>query len=586
MATSVYQQGGYGTAALFPNPIIARRDPTTTDRVSPTGQPYQIFQGWNNELTDNNFIYLGAGNWATIASVVGSINQLTSDAGVALPAAGNINVVGGSGVTTSAAGSTLTISLTGGGTAIDSFVPDAGTNPVVPTALGAVTMAGTANQITTTGGLNTLTFSIPAIFIAPGTITATTSVTSPIYTAPAATDLDINAVAGQDIDVTLGDAAGANNISFFSSTPSLITSLDSLGNWTTQGDMIASRSDAGVDVTVEATNSDNTSLTSNAFFEAAVGGAAGGDAGIRFQVSGVATNWSAGLDNSDSDAWVLSASNTIGTSNALRFDHTSLDAQFGGDVDLPAGNLTVSGTITADEFVETITEITLTQSPLLQSNANTGAAPSGATGDVNLMSLQSGEIMEQFILGAGQTIIAPRMAAAGLLTSLDLVAAEGAEYNWGMRANASPTFVIGTSPAFFFELEVTAADIGGLDPFLAGFRIVQANDATLANYTDFAAIGANATTAADVVIIQTQLNTGGVVITNTTDAWLDTETRTFRINVSAAGVVTYLINGAPPTATAAFTFDNGDRVAPFIRHLFGAATPGAINWVRFQYGLQ
>lgn len=232
------------------------------------------------------------------------------------------------------------------------------------------------------------------------------------------------------------------------------------------------------------------------------------------------------------------------------------------------------------------TNITFAQSPVLQSSATTGAAPSGATGAVNLMALQEGEIMEQFILGAGQTIIAPRMSTTGLLTSLDLVATEGAEYNWGMRANALHTFTIGTSPAFFLELQVSAADIGGLDPLLAGFRIVQANDATLANYTDFAGIGANATTAADVVIIQTQLNTGGVVITNTTDAWTDGQTRTFRINVSAAGVVTYLINGVAPTVTAAFTFDTGDVVAPFIRHLFGATNPGAINWISMRVGLQ
>jgi len=534
MSVSVYQQGGFGTAPLFPSPIIAQRDPTTTDIVSPTGLPYQILQGWNNELTDDTFIYLGSGNWVTVASIVGSVNQLSGDAGTALPVVGNINILGGTNITTaggSPTGDDLTINL------------DA-----------AISLA--------------------------------TSVTSPLYTAPAATDLDLQAAAGQDIDIQMGDAVGANNVSFFNSTPTLVTSLDSLGTFTSQGDMITSRSDAGVNVTHQITNSDNTSLTSNAQLEIATGGAASGDAGVVLQVSGVATNWFAGLDNSDSDAFVISASATAGTNNAMRIDHTSQDIQFLGDVDLPAGNLNVNGTITADSFVENATSITFSQSPLLQSNANTGAAPTGATGDVNLMILQTGEIMEQFILGAGQTIIAPRMTTTGLLTSLDLVAAEGAEYNWGMRANAAHTFTIGTSPAFFMEIEVNAADIGGLDPFLAGFRIVQANDATLANYTDFAGIGANSTTAADVVIIQTQLNTGGVVITNTTDAWLDGQTFTFRVNVSGAGVVTYLINGVAPTITAAFTFDNGDVVAPFIRHLFGAATPGAINWIRLAVGNQ
>lgn len=233
------------------------------------------------------------------------------------------------------------------------------------------------------------------------------------------------------------------------------------------------------------------------------------------------------------------------------------------------------------------TNIRFTESPALQSAATTGAAPTGATGDVNLMVLQGGEIMEQFILGAGQTIIAPRMSATGLLTSLDLTNAEGAEYNFGAaRSNSKHAYTIGTSPAFYIELQVTAADIGGLDPFFVGFRIVQANAATFTDYTDFAAIGARATTAADVAVIGTDLNNAGEVFTNTTDAWTDGQTRTFRVNVSAAGVVTYLINGVAPTVTAAFTFDNADVVVPFIRHTFGAANPAAIDWITLKIGLQ
>ena len=121
---------------------------------------------------------------------------------------------------------------------------------------------------------------------------------------------------------------------------------------------------------------------------------------------------------------------------------------------------------------------------------------------------------------------------------------------------------------------------------MVGFRKVQANDATLTNYTDFATIGARATTAADVCVIQTDLNNAGEVITNTTDAWTDGQTKTFKVLVSAAGVVTYTINALAPTVTAAFTFDTGDVVVPFIRHLFGAATPAAINWVSLRIGFQ
>lgn len=238
------------------------------------------------------------------------------------------------------------------------------------------------------------------------------------------------------------------------------------------------------------------------------------------------------------------------------------------------------------QALKAYTDLTFNASPVLQSNASTGAAPSGATGAVNLMMMQEGEIWEQFILGAGQTIIAPRLVAAGLLSSLDLTATEGAEYCAGILATNKHAYTIGTSAAFFIELQLSAADIGGLDPLLIGFRKQQAYDATLANYTDFAGIGARATTAADVAVIQSQLNTGGVVVTNTTDAWTDGQTRTFRVNVSAAGVVTYTIDGLAPTVTAAFTFDTGDVVTPFILHLFGATNPGAINLKRLRVGLQ
>lgn len=41
--------------------------------------------------------------------------QFTADSGVAVPAAGNVNIVGGAGITTSAAGSTITITSSASG---------------------------------------------------------------------------------------------------------------------------------------------------------------------------------------------------------------------------------------------------------------------------------------------------------------------------------------------------------------------------------------------------------------------------------------------------------------------------------------
>lgn len=253
------------------------------------------------------------------------------------------------------------------------------------------------------------------------------------------------------------------------------------------------------------------------------------------------------------------------------------------------GEITVVGIvkeIDAEFLSRSGDDISFQASPVVQSALNTGAAPTGANGDVNLMMLQEGIVMEQFIIGT-QTIIAPRMSANGLLVSLDLTVAEGAEYNFGAaRSNSRHAFTIGTSPAFFAELQFRIADMDGADPYLFGFRKVEANNAVNTAYTDYATIGMIAGTSATQIVLSTELNAGGNTITNTTDLWGgDGATKTLRVLVSAAGVVTYTINGAAPTNTAAFTFDGGDVVVPFlfIKH---SASPSAVDLVSMKIGYQ
>ena len=69
-------------------------------------------------------------------------------------------------------------------------------------------MAGTANQITTTGGTNTLTFSLPSAITAPGSLTTTTSLaattTVTAGTGVIATTGGVTATAG-DITATAGN---------------------------------------------------------------------------------------------------------------------------------------------------------------------------------------------------------------------------------------------------------------------------------------------------------------------------------------------------------------------------------------------
>lgn len=254
------------------------------------------------------------------------------------------------------------------------------------------------------------------------------------------------------------------------------------------------------------------------------------------------------------------------------------------------GDITVTGTvkeIDAEFLYASGDEITFQSNPLCQKADGTFAVPAGATGEVDRLYFQEGVSMEQFIIGAGQTILAPDMDANGLLASLDLMVAEGVEYNFGAaRLNSRHAFTIGTSPAFFFQLRFRINDMDGADPYIFGFRKSEANNATWENYTDFAAIGMNAVTTATQIVTATELNSGGTTITNTTDLWGgDGTTNTLTVLVSAAGVVTYLINGAAPTVPAAFTFDNGDVVVPFIR-IEHSASPTAVNFISMKIGYQ
>lgn len=271
---------------------------------------------------------------------------------------------------------------------------------------------------------------------------------------------------------------------------------------------------------------------------------------------------------------------TIGSTNTT----SSLTLQSG------SGEITVTGTvkeIDAEFLSRSGDDVTFQASPVLTTAANTGGAPTGATGNVNLMNLQEGIVMEQFILGAGQTIIAPRMDSNGLLVSLDLTSLEGAEYNFGAaRTNSRHAFTIGTSAAFFAEWRFRINDMDGAAPYVCGFRKVEANNATFGNYTDYAAIGMIAASSTTNIVTVTELNSGGQTVTDTTDAWGgDGSTNTLRVLVDASGNVTYTINGSAPSASVAFQFDATDVVVPFFR-LEHSASPTEVEWVSMKIGFQ
>jgi len=225
-------------------------------------------------------------------------------------------------------------------------------------------------------------------------------------------------------------------------------------------------------------------------------------------------------------------------------------------------------------------------SPIVQSAVNTGAAPSGVAGDINLIHLQDGSIMEEFVIVA-QAILAPRMTATGLEIGGDQILANGYEYNWGVDANRRFSFVSQTSAAFFMEATFIVDTVANVEHFFVGFRKNAANNGTYTNYTDAALIGLHPATAATVAIVGQVLNGGAWAYTNSTDAWANGATIKVRVNVSSAGVVSYLINGAAPTAApAAFTFDAGDILVPCIHFTQAAAAFTPIKLTQLAVGYQ
>jgi len=173
--------GGTSTAPFLT--IFQARNPTTSDLA------YPISKRWVNTTTEIEWILRGftstggvvQADWIALTSPIAVIDLTGNTGGPVGPdGSGNINVVG-DGTTITIAGNpathTLTASLIGGLAAIEEFLPDSGTSPVVPNGSGQVTMAGSGST-TTVGGLNTLTFELTGltshnVLVGAGTTTIT-----------------------------------------------------------------------------------------------------------------------------------------------------------------------------------------------------------------------------------------------------------------------------------------------------------------------------------------------------------------------------------------------------------------------------
>lgn len=217
--------------------------------------------------------------------------------------------------------------------------------------------------------------------------------------------------------------------------------------------------------------------------------------------------------------------------------------------------------------------------PISSAKAGAGAA-TGTGGDENLMRLGNSQ-WEYHILGT-QTILSPTMGVGGLDVNMDATDNDGVELCLGINAANKGVFVVGTDAAFYAKMRFTIADVSGSDDCAFGFRKVEAYQANVDDYDEMAAMNVISGN----ITLETILNAGATTSTDTTDDWADTGEHELAVFVSAAGVVTYTIDGLAPTATAAFTFDNAEVVVPFFYLLNSSDLAGEVNLLEFECGIQ
>lgn len=234
-----------------------------------------------------------------------------------------------------------------------------------------------------------------------------------------------------------------------------------------------------------------------------------------------------------------------------------------------AGNRVISENFTAYDTNDAVSVLQLT-----------GAARATTTALVHRMTSPGGYLYSLANIGVQTT--SPVMAAAGLDIRGVETNAIGTEIFTHLAGATGTPFIVGNDPGFFLRVSLTVEDISGAGVLLAGFRRAEVNNITYTSYADYGAIGVIAGDGA--INIAQEINAAGTAPTDTTNTWADTATKVFEIRVDAAGKVTYLINGAAPTVTAAQTFDDGDPLVCFLHFIQASDIAGAVTLNSWECG--
>lgn len=228
--------------------------------------------------------------------------------------------------------------LGGGATQIATITGDSG-GALSPTA-GNINILGTANQITTTGAGSTLTLSVPATFIAPGSIASTTTLTG--GTGITATTGNIVASTG-NITSTLGSVAAATTVTagtgITATTGNIVAST---GNITSTLGSVSAATTVTAGTGITATTGAITATNGNLVL---------GTAGNKIISTSVGTTTAAGA-NSFGKVTLTGGSATVSTTAVTAASQIMLTRQTVGATGAnPLGELSIGTIVGATSFV-------------------------------------------------------------------------------------------------------------------------------------------------------------------------------------------------------------------------------------------
>ena len=194
----------------------------------------------------------------------------------------------------------------------------------------------------------------------------------------------------------------------------------------------------------------------------------------------------------------------------------------------------------------------------------TAAKAGGATSGTATNILYTPFIHLEYEPLATQTILAPVVVSVSgipaLNIAMDQTDNDGVELCAGILDTNPLAFKIGDAAAFFFRVRFSIGDVSGTDDCAVGFRKAEAYQANIDDYADMAVLNVISGN----ITIETIVGGAATVSTDTTDNWADGETHQLKVLVSNEGVVTYTIDDAAPTVTAAYTFTDALFVVPFM----------------------